>query len=92
MKNSSEKKTHSTSIRMSPLQFHEIEKNAEANKMTISTYMVHAAVHNDNKLDPATMVRIQNICNMACEIAKNDDSDQVNEMRAEVQALWSQLC
>ena len=91
MRSESEKKTHSTSVRMSKKQFEQIEKNAAAQNMTISQYMVHAAVHPEQKLDPKTMVKIQNICNLAEEIAKNGDAEQADTIRKEVRELWSRL-
>ena len=90
MRQSSEKKTHSTSIRMSPTQYEEIEKNASANKMTLSQYMVHAAVHYEKTLDANTVAKLQEICNQVCAMAGCDSKEGV-AFRREVQALWSQL-
>ena len=95
MRSESEKKTHSTSVRMSKKQFEQIGKNASEQNMTVSQYMVHAAVHPEQKLDPKTMVKIQNICNLAEEIAKEHDkehdAEQADTIRKEVRELWSRL-
>ena len=91
MRSESEKKTHSTSVRMSENQYEQIEKNASAQNMTMSQFMVHAAVHHEQKLDPKTMVKIQNICNLAEEIAKEHDAEHTKEIRKEVRELWSLL-
>ena len=91
MRKPSEKKTHSTSIRMSQIQYDEIERNASAMNMTISQYMVHAAVHYGKTLDPETMTQIQNICNTSVEIAENADAEQVEAVKKGVQELWSRL-
>ena len=91
MRAESEKKTHSTSVRMSKNQYEQIEKNAKAQNMTMSQYMVHAAVHYEQKLDPETMTKIQNICNHAAEIAQNGDKELADAMQKEVRELWSRL-
>ena len=49
MRAESEKKTHSTSVRMSRNQYEQIEKNAAAQNMNISQFMIHAAVHSEQK-------------------------------------------
>lgn len=91
MRSESEKKTHSTSVRMSENQYEQIEKNASKQNMTMSQFMVHAAIHHEQKLDPKTMVKIQNICNLAEEIAKDGDAEQAEKIRKEVCELWSRL-
>ncbi len=95
MRSESEKKTHSTSVRMSENQYEQIEKNAAAQNMTMSQFMVHAAIHHEQKLDPKTMVKIHNICNLVEEIAKEHDkehdAEQAEEIRKEVRELWSRL-
>ena len=91
MRAESEKKTHSTSVRMSRNQYEQIEKNAAAQNMNISQFMIHAAVHHEQKLNPKTMVKIQNICNLAEEIAKDGDAEKTEAMRKGMRELWSWL-
>ena len=53
MRAESEKKTHSTSVRMSRNQYEQIEKNAAEQNMNISQFMIHAAVHSEQKKKPS---------------------------------------
>ena len=71
----------STSIRFSDNDRHIIHEKAQAKGMNFSKYVQHMAVHGDEGLPPAVKAKIQNVVNIACEIANSENSEQAEKLR-----------
>ena len=88
MRKESEKKNRLTSVRMTENQYALIEKQAKEKSMSISAYMIEAAVHSGNT-SPRQLVRMQNLVNQAYEIIKSEDPKLAEQMREEAAEIWS---
>lgn len=94
MRNKSEKRTIRKSVRLSPLQFEEITEKAQAKGMSLSSYMVDCALHNNQGITPKIAVKMQEMVNMALEFA--DTLDENNYIRKEEfkqkASAFSEIC
>ena len=91
MRKRSEKKTHTTSLRMTEEQYSTLERHANENKISMSCYILNSALHADNKLTPAIMVEIQQLVNHAYEAVKLNVPEQAISLQKEAAALWCKL-
>ena len=80
-----------TSIRLSPNERAIIEKKAAAKGMRTTAYIVHAAVHGSEGIEPKQMIAIQNIVNHAVDVVKEVNPDAAKKMESEANELWRQL-
>lgn len=91
MRDESEKKTRSTTLlRMTKEQYVLIQKKAEAKGMSVGSYIVNKAVHEEN-LSPELVVRIQDILNIAYRIIQDSEPETARFLRGEMTAIWSEL-
>lgn len=90
-RNDSEKKGKVTSIRLTEEQHKAVQEKAASKGMTVSRYITEAAFHSENKLTPELMVNIQNIANMACQIANEYAPEDLSMIQNEVNKLWQKL-
>ncbi len=88
MRKESEKKNRLTSVRMTEDQYSLIEKQAKEKCMSISAYMIEAAVHSGNT-SPRQLVCMQNLVNQAYEIIKSEDPKLAEQMKEEAAEIWS---
>lgn len=80
MRSKNEKKSIVKSIKLSPLQLQQIEKQADKKGMKFSEYMLDCALHGSNGITPQIAVKMQEMVNMVLEIADGIDSrDYVHE-------------
>lgn len=91
MRKQSEKKTHTTSLRMTEEQYTAIERYAKEKKVSMSCYILNSALHADNKLTPKIMVRLQQLINHAYEAVKLNAPEQAFSLQKEAAYLWSKL-
>ena len=80
-----------TSIRLSPNERAIIEKKAEAKGMKMTAYIVHAAVHGSDGIEPKQMIAIQNAMNHAVDAVREVDPDAAINIECEVNDLWQKL-
>ena len=88
MKSEEEKKTRRVPTRMTQGEYQVIREKAKSRKMSVSAYVVDSAVHSDNHLDLPTLIRIQNLANMAADACEKLNLGIAAEIREEVSALW----
>lgn len=88
IRNESEKKTKSTSFRLSENQRAEIQKLADERGMTLSNFIATAAMNAKNQFSPEQCVHVQNIINIATELALKYDKDKLPEIDEEERAVW----
>ena len=88
MRSASEKKTKATSLRLSENQRAEIQKLADERGMTLSNFIATAAMNVKNQFSPEQFVHIQNIINIATELASKYDRDKLMEIDEEERAIW----
>lgn len=69
MRSEHEKKTITTSVKMSEAQKHIIEQRAKEKGMSVSSYLVDCAIHGESVLTPEILVKIQEMTNTANQIA-----------------------
>lgn len=74
MRSKNEKKSIVKSIKLSPLQLQQIEKQADKKGMKFSEYMLDCALHGSNGITPQIAVKMQEMVNMVLEIADGIDS------------------
>ena len=80
-----------TSIRLSPNERAIIEARAKEKGMKLTTYMVYAAVHGSEGIDPKQMVAIQNVMNYAVDVMKKTHPFTAEKLEREVNDLWQKL-
>lgn len=89
MRKASEQKTRSTSIRMTNDQYAIIEQNAKAKGMSVSAYLVDAAVHPAETLTPSIMASVQTLVNEACDTCRFYHPKDADRLAKEANELWS---
>lgn len=87
----SEKKGKVTSIRLTEEQRTRIHEQAKSKGMTVSNYIVTAAVNGDNAVTPETLIKMQNIANMACAAVEKYAPEKVESIQKGVDELWQEL-
>lgn len=90
MRDETEKKTKSTTLRMTENQYAFIEKKAKEQGMSFGSYIVNKAIHGDN-LSPELVVRIQDVMNIAYRIIQDSEPETAKYLRGEMTAIWSKL-
>ena len=91
MRSEKDKKTFTTSIKMTQGDHDLLEQRSRECGMKIGPYIIDTAIRADKSLTPETVAKLQNIVNFACEAVKGTSPKKVKEMQAEVNALWSSL-
>lgn len=94
MRSENEKKSITKSVKMSPLQFEEITEKAQAKGMSLSSYMVDCALHNNQGITPQIAVKMQEMVNMALEFADTlDENDYIRKEEFRQKASgFAELC
>ncbi len=91
MRDTAEKRTKVTSLRMSEKQYAAIQKQAKKEKQTMSSFILSQAMHGKKGLTPAQMVKIQNVVNTACTLVREYATERSAALESEADALWSLL-
>lgn len=84
----SERKGKSTSIRMSDNQSKTIQENAKKAGMTVSNYIVTAAVNGGKVLAPKDLVDMQNRINAASSAIEENNPDLVKSLQEGMNNIW----
>lgn len=87
----SEKKGEVTSIRLNKSQHERIKEQAKAKGMTVSNYIITAAVNGGSTVTPEMLVKMQNLANVACDAVKESAPEKVDLMQKEMNAIWQEL-
>lgn len=90
MRDEAEKKTRSTTLRMTENQYALIERKAKEKGMSVGSYIVNKAVHGEN-LSPELVVRMQDVMNIAYRIIQDNEPETAKYLRGEMTAIWSNL-
>ena len=88
MKHPDEKKTRRVPTRMTQGQYETIREKAKSRNMSVSAYVVDAAVHSDKSMSLPQLLRIQNLVNMAADACEKTHPGLASEIREEMFALW----
>ncbi len=89
MRKASEQKTRSTSIRMTNDQYAIIEQRAKEQGVSVSAYLVNAAVHPAASLTPGIMAKVQTLVNDACDACRCSNPKEAERLAKEANELWS---
>lgn len=87
----SERKGKVTSIRLTEEQHQKIQERAKSKGMTVSNYMITAAVNGDGALTPELLVKMQNVANEACAAVEEHAPDKVTSIQKGMAELWQKL-
>lgn len=77
-----------TSVRLSEKQREEIQRKADMHHMTMGSFMVYSAMNANSGFDPVVAVRMQNILNIARELARKHQPELLDEIQKEEAAIW----
>ena len=88
MKSDDEKKDKLCSFRASQKDKNLIEENARKAGVNASEYMLRQCVKTEGHITPEIMVKIQDIVNLACSLAGEEDSYFAGYLRERVKELW----
>lgn len=88
MKNQEEMRSIVTSVRLSEKQCEEIQRKADMHNMTRGSFMVYSAMNANSGFDPVVAVRMQNILNIARELARKHQPELLDEIQKEEAAIW----
>ena len=88
MKNHEEMRSIVTSVRLSEKQREEIQRKADMHHMTMGSFMVYSAMNANSGFDPVVAVRMQNILNIARELARKHQPELLDEIQKEEAAIW----
>lgn len=87
----SEKKGKVTSIRLNESQHRKVKEQAKAKGMTVSNYIITAAVNGGSTVTPEMLVKMQNLANVACDAVKESAPEKVDLIQKEMNAIWQEL-
>ena len=79
-----------TSVRLTEEQHKTIQKKADAAGMTVSNFMITAAMNN-NAATPAMIVKMQDIVNYACSVIDETKQDMRVILQERMNQLWQKL-
>lgn len=88
MKNQDKMRSIVTSVRLSEKQREEIQRKADMHNMTMGSFMVYSAMNANSGFDPVAAVRMQNILNIARELARKHQPELLDEIQKEEAAIW----
>ena len=91
MKDSTEKKTITTTFKVSQKLNDEIEAAAKNKGISKSQYITECIKHRENSLTPEILCRIENILGKCRRIAEEDDLYTLNNIAKEIDELWDFL-
>lgn len=91
MKSEEEKKSKSVPTKMTQDQYKVIKQKAGNRSMSVSAFMVEAAVHGDKHITPLHVMRLQNRFNEAADACEAVNPQLAAELRREGDALWQFL-
>lgn len=77
-----------TSIRLSEKQRDEIVEKAMTHRMTMGTFMMHAALNANAQFDPVVLTHAQNILNIAMRLAQKYEPETIKELMEEERVIW----
>lgn len=80
-----------TSIRLSPNERAVIEEKAKEKGMKTTAYIVHAAVHGSDGIEPKQMITFQNIVNHAIDAVREVNPAAAKKIESEANELWQKL-
>lgn len=94
MRSENEKKSITKSVKVSPLQEHQIMEQAEQKGMKFSEYMLDCALHGSQGITPQIAVKMQEMVNMALEFADSlDENDYIRKEKFRQKASgFAELC
>ncbi len=84
-----EKKTITKSFKISREHLAVIESNAKENGMNFSRYMIDCAIHNETKITPEIVCRLENIISRCIEYIT--DNNEKESIESETDSLWELL-
>ncbi len=91
MKDPKEKKTRMVPTRMTQAQYEEVRNKAKERNMSVSSFVVDAATHNDQKINPHQLLQIQNLINLAADACEQTNPILARELREGGDDLWQSL-
>ena len=91
MKSQEEKKTRRVPTRMTQGQYDRIRKKAEERNMSVSAFIVETASHSEQAALIPSLLRIQNLVNLAAGACEDTSPGIAAEIRKEAAELWSSL-
>ncbi|MBR5370988.1 MAG: hypothetical protein IK130_02115 [Oscillospiraceae bacterium] len=59
--------------------------------MKTTAYIVHAAVHGSDGIEPKQMIAFQNVINHAVDAVREVNPDAAKKIESEANELWQQL-
>lgn len=89
-RNRTEIKGKVTSVRLSEEQHKTIQEKADAADMTLSNFIVTAAMNN-NAVTPEMLVEMQDIVNFACSEIEKTNPEKVVILQERMYKLWQKL-
>lgn len=94
MKKEFEKKGKVTSIRLTKEELIKFTETAEKEGLTLGGYLRECARHRNNKVDPYLLVHMQNVANIAMELIRRYEPQNVKtaeKLESEMKELWNKL-
>ena len=91
MRSEKDKKTFTTSIKMTKGDHDLLEQRAKECGKKIGPYIVETAVRADKTITPETVAKVQNIINYACEAVMETSPKMAKEMQKDVNEIWLSL-
>lgn len=83
-----DKKPNSTSVRFTSEQFQKLKSKVEGRDMKISDYIRYLVEKDESETSPKVKVKVQDIVNIAVEIAGDEHKKQAEALQKEADALW----
>ena len=76
---------------MTQAEYKQIKQKAEKRGMSVSAYVVDAAVHDDKRITPLQIMQLQNLINKAANACESNNPELARELRREGDAQWKIL-
>ena len=88
MRSQEEKRTATANVRLSEEQLLRIQEKAAKHEMSLSSYMLKAAMNANEGFDSMVAVHAQNILNIAMRLARKYEPETVKELKKEEMKIW----
>lgn len=83
-----DKLTKSTSVKFTEEQLSKLKNKTEGRGMSVSDYVRRLVDLDESETSPKVKVKVQDIVNIAVEIAGDEHKNQAEALQKEADALW----
>lgn len=88
MKSPEDRKDRLVPTRMTKQQYKQVKEKANERNMSVSAYVVEAAVHGNTQINPHIIAQIRDRMYHAADVCDSANPELAGEIRKEADELW----